>query len=187
MARLENLLGAQSLAVADRLLAGAGSAVGPGPGTAGPGRPGPGAHGPSSSECSALVTLLAHPGRTLGWLGEVLGLTSSGVTRLVDRLVTAGWVARSAGTDARQRQLVLTADGAARAQRMLDARENELARVLGALSEPERASLESLLDKIVAGLADDRRTALQVCRLCDREACCLGRDCPLEHTVPVDE
>ena len=178
MPRLENLLGAQSLAVADRLLAGAGSAVGP---------PGPGAHGLSNSECSALVTLLAHPGRTLGWLGEVLGLTSSGVTRLVDRLVTAGWVARSAGTDARSRQLVLTAEGSAQAQRMLEAREKELARVLGALSARERATLESLLDKIVANLTDERRTALQVCRLCDREACCgNGRDCPLAHTVPAE-
>lgn len=61
--RLENLLGAQSLALADRLMSGAGESIGA---------------GVSGSEYAALATLLAHPGRTVGWLGEVLGLTSSG-------------------------------------------------------------------------------------------------------------
>nr|MBA2261644.1 hypothetical protein [Solirubrobacterales bacterium] len=47
----------------------------------------------------------------------------------------------------------------------------------------ERARLETLLDKVVAGLADDRPGALVVCRLCDRDACCAGPGCPLDHTV----
>lgn len=68
MSRLENILGAQSLALADRLLeAETGAAAMPG------------------SERAALVTLLAHPDQTVRWLGDVLALTSSGGTRLVDR------------------------------------------------------------------------------------------------------
>lgn len=73
MGRLENLLGAQALALSDPLDA-AGS----------------GAVARSASECAALVTLLAHPDESVSWLGGVLGLTSSGITRLVDRMVDAG-------------------------------------------------------------------------------------------------
>src|SRR5687767_8729489 len=99
MTRLENLLGAQSLALSDRLLdADVSGAAMPG------------------SERAALVTLLAHPDQSVRWLGDVLGLTSSGGTRLVDRLVAAGWVTRTAGDDARRRQLRLTRSGSARAR-----------------------------------------------------------------------
>ncbi len=169
MARLENLLGAQSLALADRLV---GVEVGPA-----------GAE-MAGSERAALVTLLAHPDRTVNWLGAVLGLTSSGVTRLVDRLGASGWVTRTPGPDARQRQLRLTSTGRARARAVLKAREGVLSAAVGLLSAQERAQLEQVLDKIVNGLAEDRLPALQVCRLCDRAACAdQGRDCPLEHTV----
>lgn len=167
MSRLENLLGAQSLAIADRLLTGDSA-------------------GASDSECAALVTLLGHPDHSVGWLGDVLRLTSSGVTRLVERLVTAGWVRRSAGTDARHRALALTAAGAGRAEQILAGRRAALSTALSTLSPTERTTLEALLDKVVAGLAEDRTTALRVCRLCDRAACSRrGRECPLTHTVPV--
>lgn len=166
MSRLENLLGAHALALADRLWTGA----------AGSGAPG--------SERAALVTVLAHPGRTVGWLGEVLGLTSSGVTRLVDRLVTDGWVVRSAGVDGRRRQVDLSAAGTERAQLFLADREAALGRTVAVLSGPERAQLEVLLDKLVTGLAEDRTAALRVCRLCDRSACReVDRECPLQHTM----
>ncbi len=55
MARLENLLGAQALALYDRLHAAGSEAV-----------------ARSGSECAALVTLLAHPDRSVSWLGGVL-------------------------------------------------------------------------------------------------------------------
>ena len=123
MARLENLLGVLGVAVADRILAGAGS-----------------------SDGAALVTLLAHQPRSTGWLGEVLGLTSSGVTRLVDRLTAAGWVERSPGTDARRRDLTLTPAGAQRAREVLAAREGGLGELLDPLDAGRRAELEVLLE-----------------------------------------
>jgi DNA-binding MarR family transcriptional regulator len=169
MSRLENLLGACSLALGDRLL----SDVGPAGAKV------------SSSESAALVTMLAHPGRTVGWLGEVLGLTTSGVTRLVERMVGAGLVERTTGQDARRRQLRLTSAGAGRVDSILTARQAALTRAVAALTATERDTLESLLDKIVGGVAGDRLTALRVCRLCDRGACGDGgHPCPLWHTVP---
>lgn len=169
MSRLENLLGAQALALSDRFLAGAGHL----------------ADEPlSTSDCAALVTLLSHPDETVGWLGAVLGLTSSGVTRLVERLVKRGWIQRSAGDDARCRQVRLTTAGEAQAHRTLDGRASALSHAVAGLSGPERRDLERLLDKVVRGLADDRLAGLRVCRLCDREACGRGQAlCPLEHTV----
>lgn len=169
MQRLENLLGAQSLAVADQLLAAsveAGSRA-------------------SESECAALVTLLAHPGRTVGWLGAVLELTSSGVTRLVGRLDAAGWVVRSAGDDARHRRLRLTSTGRRRARQILDARRAVLGQALAVLTSREQIQLEALLDKVITAMTDERVGALHICRLCDRSACSgVARACPLQHTVP---
>jgi DNA-binding MarR family transcriptional regulator len=169
MGRLENLVGAHSVAVADRL-----RAVGAG-------------HDLSASEQGALVTVLAHPDRPVSWLGEVLGLTSSGVTRLVDRLADRGWVTRTAATDARQRRLRLTAAGARRARSLNAARNEVLEGVLEPLSRAERADLERLLDRVVANLHDEFMPTMHTCRLCDREACRAGgRSCPLDHTVPDD-
>lgn len=172
MARLENLLGAQALALSDRLLAadeGSGAVI-------------------AASERAALVTLLAHPDRTTSWLGAILGLTSSGITRLVDRVVEAGWVTRTAGADARRRQLRLTRAGRDRARAVLRARQDVLATAVGVLSERDRVELERLLGQVVTGLAATRLPALQVCRLCDRAACASGdQECPLEHTVGTDD
>jgi DNA-binding MarR family transcriptional regulator len=168
MARLENLLGAQALALTDRLRAAGTDVV-----------------GSSDSERAALVTLLAHPDESVSWLGGVLGLTSSGVTRLVDRLVRAGWVTRTPGTDARSRRLRLTRVGRGRAAAVLTARRTAMAEALAGLSPDDRRQLERLLDLVVGRLADTRLPALQVCRLCDRTACASnGRDCPLGHTRP---
>jgi len=162
MSRLENLLGAQALAIADRL-----------------------ADPAARSEAGALVTLLACPGRGIGWLSDVLGLTDSGGTRLVERLVAAGMVAREPGLDARSRTLQLTQLGTEQARRLLADRDRELADCLDPLSTSERRTLERLLAKVVGGLADDRPSALRVCRLCDRRTCAgdTGLDCPLEHTT----
>jgi len=163
MTRLENLLGVQALALVDRM---AGDDLAP-------------------SESAALVTLLAHPGSGVGWLADVLGLTDSGGTRVVERLVAAGLLQRRPGTDARSRVLELTDQGRRRAETALSTRQTELARALEPLSDTERQTLERLLGKVVARLADDRPAALHACRMCDREACAAGAGrCPLAHTVP---
>lgn len=163
MGRLENLVGVHALAMVDRMAA-----------------------GEAPTERAALVTLFAHPGSGVGWLADVLGLTDSGGTRLVERLVADGLVARRPGVDARSRVLELTPQGRRRAREVLAARERDLARALAPLTDAERRTLERLLAKVVSGLTDDLPAAMQVCRMCDREACGVreGR-CPLGHTNPV--
>lgn len=169
MARLENLLGALSLTMADRL-----RGVGAG-------------HGMSASEQAALVTVLAHPDHPVSRLGDILGLTSSGVTRLVDRVVDRGWVTRSPGPDARQRRLRLTGAGARRARALMRERDDVLGAALAVLPAADRAELERLLHRVVGGLHREEVPALRTCRLCDVEVCNSGgAECPLHHTVPAD-
>lgn len=77
-------------------------------------------HGLSLQEYGALVQLVEAPGRQLrmGRLAEALLLSKSGVTRLVDRLVEDGLVARtSCPSDARGAEATLTDSGVDRLRR----------------------------------------------------------------------
>jgi len=169
MQRLENLLGALSITVADRLTAVARQA------------------GLSTTDQAALVTLLSYPDRSVSWLGDVLSLTSSGATRLVDRLVGAGWVVRSPGTDTRQRRLRLTDAGESIAKEVVQARDAVLADVVAPLDARSRGQLERALERMVGASTSDLVPAHRTCRLCDRSACrSEDRDCPLSH-VRVEE
>jgi DNA-binding MarR family transcriptional regulator len=165
MARLENLLGAWSLTVVDRMAAAGREA------------------GLSASDQAAVVTLLAQPDRTVSWLGEVLALTSSGATRVVDRLVAAGWVVRSPGGDTRQRRLRLTESGEAVARSVVRARNEVLAECLKPLDDHARGQLERALERMVGASTNALPAAMRTCRLCDRSGCRAdGHDCPLDHT-----
>jgi DNA-binding MarR family transcriptional regulator len=164
MGRLENLLGAWALTVADRL-----DEVGREAGL-------------SATDQAAVVTLLAHPDHTVSWLGDVLALTSSGATRLVDRLAKAGWVVRSAGEDTRQRHVRLTEDGVEIAQRVSRSRAATLAECLAPLDARARGQLERSLERMVGASTVSLLPAMRTCRLCDRSACRSGgRDCPRDH------
>jgi hypothetical protein len=67
---------------------------------------------------------------------------------------------------------------------VLAARAGSLGELLDPLDAGRRAELEALLEAVVGALADDRPTALRICRLCDRDACCAdATECPLQHTV----
>jgi DNA-binding MarR family transcriptional regulator len=164
--RLEQLLATQALAVSDRVRDAAERASaqeGAGP--------------------AALVHLSAHPGGSISDLERVIRLTQTGAGRLVDRLVEAGLVERRAGRDARTQALWLTDAGQTAAALVLERRADAVAPLLAPLTAAEQEDLERLLARIVGGLADDQRSALAVCRLCDRRACYSGPGCPLAHTT----
>lgn len=166
MARLEQLLATQALAVADRVREAAEAAS-----------------AQEGSGPAALVHLQAHPGGSVVDLERVVRLTQTGAGRLVDRLVAAGLVERRAGRDARTQALWLTRAGTTAASRILERRAAAVAPLLEPLTSAERADLERLLARVVLGLAHDRPGALTVCRLCDRSACYSGPGCPLDHTT----
>jgi DNA-binding MarR family transcriptional regulator len=143
-----------------------------------------GSLGRAGAHAAALVHLDAYPGDSIGALADVLGVSQPAAVKVADRLSADGLLERRAGPDGRTRALHLTAAGRRAATRVLADREHELADLLANLSPDERRQLEPLLERLVAGLADDRPGALTVCRMCDRGACCGDpHGCPLEHTV----
>jgi DNA-binding MarR family transcriptional regulator len=134
-------------------------------------------------EAGALVHLQAWPGCSLGDLAGVVGRSQPATVRLVDRLVARGLVRRGTGADRRTLALALTDAGARVADAILTARARALAPMLGDLSPREQASLERVLARVAAGIANDWPTAVRACRLCDRRACTSGPGCPLERTI----
>src|SRR5215207_9839374 len=65
----------------------------------------------TGAAAAALVVIAAAPGRTIEDLRRPLGLTQPGATRLVERLVQAGWVHRANSRERRGLQLMLTDQG----------------------------------------------------------------------------
>lgn len=165
--RLSQLLGALSLSATDRFR----DRV-------------EGSLGRAGAHAAALVHLDAYPGGSIEQLGRALGVSQPGAVKMVDRLQADGLLERRAGPDARTLALHLTVSGRAAARRVLAERGDELDHLLEVLDDGERTSLLPLLEKLVAGLADDRPGALTVCRMCDRDTCCgAPAGCPLDHTV----
>ncbi len=104
-------------------------------------------------------------------LRQVLGLTSSGTVRLLDRLEEAGYVQRGPGTDGRSASITLTPAGRAAAGQVATARADVLGSALTALSPQERAVFDRLTGKMLAGLIRGPGATRWMCRLCDTGAC----------------
>ena len=166
-----NLLGAFALAVADRAAASVAATT---DGVAG--------HPSAAAALSALLHFLDRP--TIDQLRRVLGLTPSGAVRLVDRLTEAGLVTRGPGADGRSRSVALSETGRAAAERLSTARATTLRGTLSALSPAERATLDALVGKMMAGIVAEKEGGAWLCRLCDLVAC--GRDtgaCPTANAA----
>jgi len=157
-----NVLGALSLVVADQMSDAVAAAA------------------DQSMTAAAALSALEHfaDGCSVDRLRRILGLTSSGTVRLVDRLEAAGDVRRREGPDGRTTSIELTAAGRRAARRVTAARGAVLEEALGDLSPTERADLDRLtarvLESVVRGkLARDAgsESTRWICRLCDMHAC----------------
>jgi len=150
-----NLLGALSLMIADRM-ADAMSEAG--------GRP--------ESAAAALSALLHFlDGPSVDRLRQVLGLTSSGTVRLLDKLAESGYVERESGADRRSVSVTLTGTGRAAAKRVSAARAGVLHGALAGLSAQERAVLGAIMGKLLVGLMREPGAVRWMCRLCDTGVC----------------
>jgi DNA-binding MarR family transcriptional regulator len=161
-----NLLGALSLVVYDRMVEAIGAAAG---------------HSDTAATTlSALLHFLDRP--SIDRLRQVLGLTSSGTVRLVDRLVDAGLARRVSGVDGRVSHLELTTAGRRAARRVSQARAGVLAGALAGLSPAERKTFDRLLSRVLVGFIRGPGAVRWMCRLCDMTAC--GRSaghCPVAN------
>ncbi len=161
-----NLLGALSLALTDRVEAALEATLGVG-GNAG----------------AALLSIGTRPGESIDQLSRVLGLTHSATVRMVDRLEQPGWVRRDRWVrDGRTAALTLTATGRSAFRRLLKARSTALNQVTGVLGDREKETLRKLLTKMLASLPDDRAEARHICRMCEH-GMCVGVRCPVGSAV----
>ncbi len=166
--RVENLLAACSLAVAERVIGATEDAASLGAG------------GPAA--IVALHTFLG--GATIDTLARVISLSHPGAVRLVDRLEDVGMVARrTSGTDARAVSLTLTRRGRVTAQRILAARREAMTEVLSTLPQARREDLAEVLEHLLTGLTSDHPTGQRICRLCDVDACGHPDRCPVTLAV----
>jgi DNA-binding MarR family transcriptional regulator len=166
--RAANLAGALSLVIADQ----AADAV-----TEAAGR--------SESAAAALSALLHFLDRpSVDLLRQVLGLTSSGAVRLLDRLEESGYVTRGPGADGRSASVTLTEQGRLAAQRVSDARAAVLEGALAVLSPAEREEFERLTGKVLVGMMRGPGAVRWICRLCDIGVC-RGAEggCPLGNAA----
>jgi DNA-binding MarR family transcriptional regulator len=171
--RAANLLGAVALRLADGMAGEITAAARQG------GRPGAET---AAVALSALHHFLDAP--TIDRLRQVLGLTSSGAVRLVDRLQAAGLVRRGTGDDGRTTTVVLTAAGRRAAARVARARARVLDDALSVLSPAERRSFEELIGRVAVGLIREPGASRWMCRLCDTGACGLrDRSCPVTRAA----
>lgn len=153
--RGSNLLGALALAISDRMSDAVAGAAG---------------HSlTAATALSALHHFLDAP--SIDRLRQVLGLTSSGTVRLVDRLEVAGYVTRGAGSDGRSTAITLTSQGRAVADQVSAARTRVLDDALSRLSDDERETFEAVTAKVLAGLMREPGAVRWTCRLCDTGAC----------------
>lgn len=172
LARGANLLGAVSLAVADRVRSAAerGAAQG-------------------GSAPAALVSLAGYlDGSPIDAVRGPLGLTHSATVRVVDRLVSAGLAQRREGPDRRSVAVELTPTGRSAAASAGRARAEALEEALAALDPAERAQLARLHAKVLGTLTDGRAAAGHICRLCDSHAC--GHEegrCPVTQAADAAE
>ncbi len=161
-----NLLGALSLALTDRVAAALEATLGAG-GNAG----------------AALLSIGTRPGESIDQLSRVLGLTHSATVRMVDRLEQRGWVQRDrGGHDGRTATLTLTATGRSAFRRLLKARKTALNQVTGVLGDRENETLRKLLTKMLASLPDNGAEARHLCRMCEHGVC-VGARCPVGSAV----
>jgi DNA-binding MarR family transcriptional regulator len=153
--RAANIFGALSLVVADQMAdaeaAAAGRSVS------------------APAALSALLHFLDRP--SVDRLRQVLGLTSSGTVRLLDRLQESGYIQRGPGADGRSTSVTLTDAGRQVAQQVSDARAAVLSRSLDALTPEERATFEDLSGKVLVAMMRAPGATRWICRLCDTGLC----------------
>lgn len=166
--RQANVLGALGLVVADRVADTVQAAGG------------------HSLSAAAALSALRHflDGATIDTLSQVLGLTSSGTVRLVERLEAGGHLKRGRGQDRRAAALQLTARGKRAADRVSGARLGLLRDSLAGLSPADRKTFAALVNKLIGGFVRGKGATRWICRLCDLGACGweAGR-CPVRNAA----
>ena len=129
---------------------------------------------------SALITIAAHPNRTVEELREPLGLSQPGAARLVQRLVDEGLVTRGGPGGRGGLRLRPTDKGRRAVDDFTEERRAQLLELLDPLTEAERDQLSSMLERMLAARTESVTGAKRLCRLCERRVC---ERCPVARAA----
>jgi DNA-binding MarR family transcriptional regulator len=160
--RLENLMGALSVVISDRVNEKAETLIGMG-----------------GEAPAAVVQIGTLPGLTITSLGSALGLTHSATVRVVAKLEAEKLVKKARGEDAREVRVTLTTAGERSMKKILSARESVLSKLLSTLPMEARTQLDGLLTSLLRTVAGDEEEANRICRMCDENCCRGGPGCPV--------
>jgi MarR family transcriptional regulator, negative regulator of the multidrug operon emrRAB len=136
------------------------------------------ASGLSVTDAAALNAVGQEPGRSIESVRVALGISHPGTVRTIDRLVAAGLVERSQGTDGRSVGLVPTELGRDLFRKQSKARSAWLRTLTSQLSEPEQAVLPRILEVLLDALTGDEADGEHICRMC-LERVCPQAQCPV--------
>ncbi|MBB3455361.1 DNA-binding MarR family transcriptional regulator [Rhizobium sp. BK313] len=161
--RLENIFGALSLALVDKMERAFADETGFGP-----------------SAIAAIIQIGTEPGLTIETLRKLIALSHSATVRLVDQLVTENLVLRAGGVegDKRAKSLQLTDTGRTLFHKSLAVRRAVIHRAFATLDAEETQQLGRLAEKLLPTLVDLGADQDVVCRVCDQGVCDQER-CPI--------
>lgn len=162
--KLENILGALSLALTDSLMESIHK------------------HLPSSQHASAHALIGHAPGLTIRDLSRVSWAFPPSVSvRLVDPMVADGCLKRErASHDGRAVALTLTDEGRTAHPAMLGARQSVPENAIAKLSGAELKSFGTMAQKVLRGISCDAEHMRKISRLCDSTVC---HSCPLKDEL----
>lgn len=127
----------------------------------------------------ALRFIGLHEQPNLGALAEALGVSNAAATKLADRLVKKGLVARTEGpVDRRERRLILTERGASLYEAAASVGEARLEQIWSCLSADDRQAVQRGLAAFLTAALREPAEVRRICLRCGREH---EPDCPGEE------
>ena len=130
----------------------------------------------SPSKISALLTLLHWPKLGVTELANIVGLSQSATTRLIDTLAQEQLVKRE--RENRTARLHLTSKGNQLAKSFQNQQSGVIGEIISVLDESQKKQLADIVHKIMYGLVKDPDEARRLCRYCDHSICS-GSNCPV--------
>ena len=135
----------------------------------------------SSSSDAALVTLFHRQPISVTSLAQILGLTQSATTRLVQRLKSEKLIQQQ-DMSGRERLLSLSKEGEQIAAALGKFRLDRIAEILSPLSDDDRQALDRIVSSLLINLVEDETHARHMCRHCDH-GICRGEACPVGSEI----
>lgn len=109
-----------------------------------------------SAALPIVVRVGRQPGISIGELADQIGRNHSSISRQVDKLMTAGWLAEAERRDQRVRQVTLTSQGQRGLIQIKLAREAALREKLAGYSNTDRAELVRVLQQLADTLTGNK-------------------------------